>query len=297
MISQVNPMLNLSSWRNFLYVLPTMAIYALFLLFPLLASLGISFTDWDGTSMPVFNGVANFVRMFSDPVFWIALGNNVMLMLFYTLFPILVGLTLCSFLYETRNQTERSTLRVLFFLPYIMPMAVLGVVWRWLYNPAFGPIDQLLRAIGLPHLALSWLGDFSWALPAVGFVATWYFFGFCLVLFMAGLQRMDPSLLEAAELDGSSRRQKFLRITLPSLRPEIRIALLMTVIASLKAFDLVYVMTQGGPGTSTMVTNIFMYKQGFDLHNFGYASAVAVFSMIIVLVINGLIHFAIRERN
>lgn len=289
-------MLNQSSWRNFLYLLPAVLVYGLFLLLPLLASLGISFTEWDGTSRPVFAGVSNYLRMFSDPVFWIALGNNAILMLFYTLLPISVGLLLCSFLYETRNNTERSVLRILFFLPYIMPMAVLGVVWRWLYNPAFGPIDQFLRAIGLPQLAMSWLGDFTWALPAVGMVATWYFFGFCLVLFMAGLQRMDPSLLEAADLDGSSRRQKFMRITLPGLRPELRIALLLTVIASLKAFDLVYVMTQGGPGTSTMVTNIFMYKQGFDLHYFGYASSVAVFSMVIVLGINYLIHLALKER-
>lgn len=289
-------MLNLSGWRNFLYVLPAVLVYAVFLLLPLLASLGISFTEWDGTSLPVFSGVSNYLRMFSDPVFWIALGNNAILMLFYTLLPISIGLLLCSFLYDTRNNSERSVLRILFFLPYIMPMAVLGVVWRWLYNPAFGPIDQLLRAIGLPQLAMSWLGDFTWALPAVGLVATWYFFGFCLVLFMAGQQRMDPSLLEAADLDGSSRRQKFMRITLPALRPEVRIALLLTVIASLKAFDLVYVMTQGGPGTSTMVTNIFMYKQGFDLHYFGYASSVAVFSMLIVLGINYLIHLALKER-
>ncbi|MBZ6394640.1 MULTISPECIES: carbohydrate ABC transporter permease [Pantoea] len=289
-------MLNLSGWRNFLYVLPAVLVYAVFLLLPLLASLGISFTEWDGTSLPVFSGVSNYLRMFSDPVFWIALGNNAILMLFYTLLPISIGLLLCSFLYDTRNNSERSVLRILFFLPYIMPMAVLGVVWRWLYNPAFGPIDQLLRAIGLPQLAMSWLGDFTWALPAVGLVATWYFFGFCLVLFMAGLQRMDPSLLEAADLDGSSRRQKFMRITLPALRPEVRIALLLAVIASLKAFDLVYVMTQGGPGTSTMVTNIFMYKQGFDLHYFGYASSVAVFSMLIVLGINYLIHLALKER-
>lgn len=290
-------MLNKSAWRNALYLLPAVLVYAVFLLVPLLASLGISFTDWDGTSMPIFSGISNYLRMFSDPVFWVALGNNALLMLFYTLLPISVGLLLCSFLYETRNNNERSLLRIFFFLPYIMPMAVLGVVWRWLYNPAFGPIDQFLRAVGLPQLALSWLGDFNWALPAVGLVATWYFFGFCLVLFMSGLQRMDPSLLEAADLDGSSRRQKFMRITLPSLRPEVRIALLLTVIASLKAFDLVYVMTQGGPGTSTMVTNLFMYKQGFDLHYFSYASAVAVFSMMIVLLINALIHFAIRERH
>ncbi len=151
-------MLNQSSWRNFLYLLPAVLVYGLFLLLPLLASLGISFTEWDGISMPVFAGVANYLRMFSDPVFWIALGNNAILMLFYTLLPISVGLLLCSFLYETRNNTERSVLRILFFLPYIMPMAVLGVVWRWLYKPAFGPIDQFLRAVGLPQLAMSWLG-------------------------------------------------------------------------------------------------------------------------------------------
>lgn len=289
-------MLNLSPWRNFLYLLPAVLVYAVFILLPLLASLGISLTEWDGTSSPLFVGISNYLRMFSDPVFWIALGNNALLMLFYTLLPIGIGLLLCSFLNDMRSNTERSLLRILFFLPYIMPMAVLGVVWRWLYNPAFGPIDQLLRAVGLSHLAMSWLGDFTWALPAVGMVATWYFFGFCLVLFMAGLQRMDPSLLEAADLDGSSRRQKFMRITLPGLRPEVRIALLLTVIASLKTFDLVYVMTQGGPGTSTMVTNIFMYKQGFDLHYFGYASSVAVFSMLIVLLINWLIHLALKER-
>ena len=178
-------MLNKSAWRNALYLLPAVLVYAVFLLLPLLASLGISFTEWDGTSLPIFTGISNYVRMFQDPVFWVALGNNALLMLFYTLLPIGVGLLLCSFLYETRNGKERSVLRILFFLPYIMPMAVLGVVWRWLYNPAFGPIDQFLRAIGLPQLALSWLGDFTWALPAVGFVATWYFFGFCLVLFAA----------------------------------------------------------------------------------------------------------------
>ncbi|AIR69451.1 carbohydrate ABC transporter permease [Dickeya fangzhongdai] len=289
-------MLNHSTWRNMLYILPAAIVYALFLLLPLLTSVGISFTHWDGTSWPVFTGLSNFVRMFSDPLFWISLRNNALLMLFYTLLPISVGLILCSFLHETRSDSERSLLRILFFLPYIMPMAVLGVVWRWLYNPAFGPLDQLLRAIGLPQLAISWLGDFNWALPAVGLVATWYFFGFCLVLFMAGLQRMEPSLLEAADLDGSSRRQKFLRITLPSLRPELRIALLLTVIASLKAFDLVYVMTQGGPGTSTLVTNLYMYQQGFDLRYFGYASAVAMVSMLLVFLLNGLIHFAIRER-
>ncbi|WP_410013333.1 carbohydrate ABC transporter permease [Sodalis sp. C49] len=289
-------MFNKSSLQNMLYILPSLLIYSVFLLIPLLITFWASLTEWDGTSWPVFIGLGNYIRMLLDPVFWISIGNNALLLLFYTLFPIIIGLALCSFLSDARP-AERSLLRILFFLPYIMPMAVLGVVWRWLYNPAFGPIDQLLRAIGLPHLARAWLGDFDWALAAVGMVATWYFFGFCLVLFMAGIQRMDPSLLEAAELEGSSHRQKFMRITLPSLLPEIRVALLLTVIAGIKAFDLVYVMTRGGPGTSTLVTNIYMFQQGFDLRHFGYASAVAIVGMGLVFIINGLIHFAIRERR
>ncbi|MFD3237531.1 carbohydrate ABC transporter permease [Rahnella perminowiae] len=290
-------MLNKSMLQNMLFVLPSLLIYGVFLLVPLLFSIWASFTAWDGTSWPVFIGIQNFVRMFSDATFWTSIANNALLLLFYTLCPIVIGLALCSFLNDTRHHVERSMLRILFFLPYIMPMAVLGVVWRWLYNPAFGPIDQLLRAVGQPQLAVAWLGDFNWALPAVGFVATWYFFGFCLVLFMAGLQRMDPSLLEAAELDGSSRRQKFMRITLPALKPEIRVALLLTVIAGIKSFDLVYVMTHGGPGTSTLVTNIYMYQQGFDLRHFGYASAVAIIGMVMVFILNGFIHLALRERR
>ncbi|AUG99885.1 sugar ABC transporter permease [Pectobacteriaceae bacterium CE70] len=290
-------MLNKSRMRNLLFILPSMTLYTVFLLLPLVFSLWASFTAWDGTSWPIFVGLQNFAHMFADATFWISISNNALLLLFYTLFPIIVGLILCSFLNDTRSGVERSLLRILFFLPYIMPMAVLGVVWRWLYNPAFGPIDQILRAMGQSWLALSWLGDFDWALPAVGLVATWYFFGFCLVLFMAGLQRMDPSLLEAAELDGSSRRQKFMRITLPALRPEIRVATLLTVIAGIKAFDLVYVMTHGGPGTSTLVTNIYMYQQGFDLHHFGYASAVAIIGMVMVFILNGLIHLVLRERH
>lgn len=290
-------MLNRSRLSNTVYILPALLVYTVFLLFPLGASLAIAFTDWDGSTRPLFIGLGNFVQIFKDGQFWTAVGNNVIFMLFYTLLPVSLGLALCSFLSQLRGNKELTVLRVLFFLPYIMPMAVLGVVWRWLYNPAMGPINQFLRAIGLPHLALAWLGDFDWALPATGMVAVWYFFGFCLILFMAGIQRMDPSIHEAAELDGSSHWQKFRRITLPGLRPEIRIALIITVIASLKAFDLVYVMTQGGPGTSTLVTNMYMYQQGFDLRHFGYASAVAIVSLIIVLSINGILHIAMREKK
>ncbi|TLV19964.1 sugar ABC transporter permease [Klebsiella indica] len=290
-------MLNRSRLSNTVYILPALLVYTIFLLFPLLASLAIAFTEWDGSTRPLFIGLSNFVQIFKDGQFWTAVGNNVIFMLFYTLLPVSLGLALCSFLSQLRNNKELTVLRVLFFLPYIMPMAVLGVVWRWLYNPAMGPINQFLRAVGLPHLALAWLGDFDWALPATGMVAVWYFFGFCLILFMAGIQRMDPSIHEAAELDGSSHWQKFRRITLPALLPEIRIALIITIIASLKAFDLVYVMTQGGPGTSTLVTNMYMYQQGFDLRHFGYASAVAIVSLIIVLGINGILHIVMREKK
>lgn len=288
-------MLNRSCLSNAVYLFPALLIYSVFLLFPLMASLAIAFTDWDGSARPLFIGLGNFIQIFKDAQFWTAVGNNVLLMVFYTVLPVSFGLALCSFLTELRSHKELTVLRILFFLPYIMPMAVLGVVWRWLYNPAFGPINQFLRAIGLPHLAIAWLGDFTWALPATGMVAVWYFFGFCLILFLSGIQRMDPSIHEAAALDGTSRWQKFRRITLPGLRPEVKIALIITVIASLKAFDLVYVMTQGGPGTSTLVTNMYMYQQGFDLRHFGYASAVAIVSLIIVFAINGALHFAIRE--
>ncbi len=282
-------MLHTNTFGNLKYVLPALLVYTAFVLLPIMASIVLGFTEWGGIGMPKFVGFANYVALFSDPMFFKALRNTAVLMVFYVALPLCIGLALAVAISNIRPG-ERMALRMLYFMPYVMPSAVLGIIWRWLYNPIFGPLNQVLRAVGLGALALPWLGDFNFALPAVGMVATWYYLGFCMAIFMAGLQRIDASLFEAAALEGASGRQTFRYITLPSLLPEIRIVLLLTVIASIKSYDLVFTMTRGGPANETLVANLYMYQLGFELNRYGYASAVAVIGAIFILVVNGIVH-------
>ncbi|NLS16661.1 sugar ABC transporter permease [Rhizobium sp. P40RR-XXII] len=282
--------------RNLIYILPGLLLYFALILGPIVAAIGISFTEWNGISPPNWIGIGNYAKSLSDETFYIALKNNAFFMVFYCVIPIVVGLLFAAMVWTLR-QREQFALRTLLFLPYIMPTAVLGIIWHWLYNPAFGPINQALKLIGLGSIALPWLGDFTFVLPAVGLVASWYFFGFCMVLFLSGIQRIDPSLFEAARVDGAKGSRVFFFITLPLLLPEIRIALLLTIISSIKSFDLIFTMTRGGPANATLVPNIYMYELGFQLNRYGYASAVAIIGAILVFTINYAVHRLVRPVN
>ncbi|MCM2293103.1 sugar ABC transporter permease [Allorhizobium sp. BGMRC 0089] len=282
--------------KNLIFVLPGLILYGAFVLGPIVAAVVISFTRWNGLSLPSFVGFGNYIELFSDSRFFTALKNNAVLMLFYCLAPLALGIVLAAIIRSIKTR-EQLALRTLLFMPYIMPSAVLGIIWQWLYNPAFGPINQGLKIIGLGAIALPWLGDFTFALPAVGAVAAWYYFGFCMVIFLTGLQRIDPSLFEAARVDGASPFTIFRRITLPLLLPEIRVVLLLTIIASIKSFDLVFTMTRGGPANATLVPNIYMYELGFHLNRYGYAAAVAIIGAIIIFIVNYAVHRFVRPQT
>jgi len=281
---------------NVIYVLPALTVYAAFVFIAILAAVGLSLADWNGLSLPTWVGFGNYINLFSDHRFYISLRNNVVLMLFYCLVPLAIGIVLAAAVWPLR-QREQLALRTFFFMPYIMPTAVLGIIWAWLYNPAFGPIDQVLRLVGLGRFALPWLGDFTFVLPAVGVVASWYFFGFCMVIFLTGMQRIDPSMFDAARVDGARPLQTFSYVTAPLLLPEIRVVLLLTVIASIKSFDLIFTMTRGGPANATLVPNIYMYQLGFELNRFGYAAAVAIIGAILIFIVNYSIHRFVRAAD
>jgi raffinose/stachyose/melibiose transport system permease protein len=285
-----------SRFKNLFYILPGLIVYAAFVFAPILAAIAVSFTTWDGISRPVIVGLGNYLRLFADERFYIALRNNAVLIVFYSAVPLIIGVCLAAMVSMLRRR-ERLALRTLLFMPYIMPTAVLGIIWQWLYNPAFGPINQGLKLIGLGAIARPWLGDFDFVLPAVGAVATWYFFGFCMVVFLTGMQRLDTELFDAARVDGAKNWQTFRYITLPLLMPEVRMVLLLTVIASIKSFDLIFTMTRGGPGNATLVPNIYMYQLGFQLNRFGYAAAVAIVGAILVFVLNYIIHRLVRPLD
>ena len=282
--------------KNLVFILPGLLVYTAFVLGPILAAVFLSFTEWNGISMPTLVGFSNYISLFSDERFLLSLANNAVLLIFYSVIPLMVGMVLAAIVSNIKTG-EQLALRTLLFLPYIMPSAVLGIIWQWLYNPAFGPINQILKGIGLKALALPWLGDFNFALPAVGGVAAWYYFGFCMVIFLTGLQRIDSSIFEAARVDGAKPFYVFRRITLPLLLPEIRIVLLLTIIASIKSFDLIFTMTRGGPANATLVPNIYMYQLGFQLERYGYAAAVAIIGAILIFAVNYAVHRFVRPAT
>jgi raffinose/stachyose/melibiose transport system permease protein len=273
------------SWVPYLYILPALAVYAVFVLWPIVDTVAYSLYRWDGFTPPVFIGLANYGDMVGDAVLQQSLVNNAVFVIFYSLLPIGVGLLLAVLL-TRRPIAGRSFFRAGLFVPYVLSMVVVGVVWRWIYNPAFGPLNQALKAVGLEAWARPWLGDFTWALPAVGIVATWVQYGFCLVLFIAGIQSINETLYDAAKMDGAGEFQQFRSITLPSLRNEISVALVTTMIAALRVFDLVYVTTRGGPGNRTSVASLWLYQNAFQINRVGYAAAIAVVLTAAILIIS-----------
>jgi len=270
-------------------------IYAFFILWPIIETLRLSFYEWDGFSAPVFTGLTNYAGLLKDEVFHISLRNNLLFMVFYTLFPIAFALFLTA-LMTRRRLRGMSFFRAGLFVPYVMSMVVVGVVWRWIYNPAFGPLNQALEAFGLEAWTRPWLGDFQLALPAVGLVGTWVQYGFCMVLFIAGVQRIEEELYDAAKIDGANEFRQFWHVTLPGIRSEISIALVITFIAALRIFDLVFVTTRGGPGNETMVVSLWLYRNAFQMNRAGYAATIAVVLTIIILVVSYVI-ISLRQRS
>jgi raffinose/stachyose/melibiose transport system permease protein len=275
-----------SKYLGWLYILPGLVIYVLFILYPIVETFRLSFYRWDGfSSNRLFIGLRNYLEIFQRGQFLSALVHNLIFIIFYCFIPILIGLVLASLL-GRKVLPGMTFYRAGLFLPQVLSMVVVGVVWRWIFNPAFGPLNILLKTIGLKAWALPWLGDSTWALPAIGLVGSWVQYGFCMVLFLAGIQRIPAEFYEAAELDGANEAHQLFYITLPSLRPEMGVALITTIIAALRVFDLVYVTTRGGPGDATLVASFLVYRAAFQQNRIGYAAAVATILTFVILLIS-----------
>jgi raffinose/stachyose/melibiose transport system permease protein len=276
------------AYHPYLLLLPGLAIYGLFVLAPIVGTVLYSFTQWTGFSPPEFNGLANYERLAGDRDFWNALGHNFFFAIFYTILPILIGLLLTSLL--TRGKVRgMAFFRGGLFIPQVMSPIVVGIIWRWFFQ-LDGPINQALTTVGLGELARPWLGDFTWAPFAVGFVGTWVQYGLTMVLFIAGAQAIDDDLYDAAIVFGANAWQQFWYVTLPGLRQQMLVAFVLTFIASLRIFDLVFVLTrQGGPGKVTTVASILIYQEAFQDNRAGYASAMAVVLTLIIVTISALV--------
>jgi raffinose/stachyose/melibiose transport system permease protein len=265
----------------YLYLLPAFAVYGAFVLAPLVHTVWISLWQWDGLTQATFVGVDNYTAIVEDAGIRSAFGHAFVLILFYSAIPVVLALVLVAALsrFAVRGQ---SVFRTVLFLPQVIPMVVVAVIWRMIYAPGDGSLNQFLRAIGLGSLARPWLGDFNLALPSVGVVGTWVMYGLALVLFMAGVQKIPQSLYDAARVDGAGPVREFLAVTLPNLRGEIAVALTLTTIAALRNFDLVYITTQGGPGNSTSVPAFQVYDRAFQTGAVGSAAAIG-FTLAVVI--------------
>ena len=268
-----------------LFLLPALALYVVFLLYPMVSSLYISSTDWDGLSDSWnFVGLDNYQDIFfGDDISRRALRNNVVWTLFTLLVPTVLGLILAALL----NGAVRggTFFRSIFYLPGVLPLVAVGMIWGWMYNPNFGAVNEILRAVGLEGLTRGWLGDFTTALPATLVTALWQGVGFPMVLYLAGMQVIPREQYEAARIDGAGPLETFRSITLPWLRETHIVVLTLAVIGSFNVFDLIYTMTYGGPGQTTQVLATWMYFNTFQYNHAGYGAALAWVIAAIALVV------------
>jgi ABC-type sugar transport system permease subunit len=284
-------------WRkemNLLWVLPAFLLYFIFKLAPMIAGIYLSLLDWDGIEPPEFVGLRNYVRMFSDEIIGIALLNNVV----YALGTVAGKIVISLFLALLLNQAlrGRSFYRTALFLPVVMSFVVVGILWSWLYNTQFGLVNSLLRQLGLDFLIRDWLGDPKVALFSLIVVDIWKWYGFHMVIFLAGLQTIPAELYEAARMDGANRWQQFWRITLPLLQPVMLVNVTLSLMGGFNVFDIPYVMTEGGPANSTMVMALHIYVRGFKFYRFGYAAALS-YALLTLVTILALIQMKLMSRS
>ncbi|MDJ1134313.1 carbohydrate ABC transporter permease [Streptomyces iconiensis] len=284
-----------NKWRGYLFVLPALAVYLAFAVLPALHTAYLSFFDWDGVTLGSWTGLDNYAEVFQDPGLRGSVLNALVLVVFFAFLPILMGLAMTGLLARHRRP-GMAAFRLLFMLPQVVPLVAVGVTWRWLYGDD-GVLNETLSGIGLGGVTRAWLGDFDWALVAVGVVGTWVLSGLCMMLFLSGVQKIDTHLYEAARLDGAGAVREFVSVTLPHLRGEIAVALTVTTVAALASFDIVYVTTGGGPGEETTVPGLLVYRLAFSDGKVGLASALGVVLSLLILVLVYVINRLSRDER
>jgi raffinose/stachyose/melibiose transport system permease protein len=272
---------------GWLYVLPGLLFYLLFTLAPLVHTVYYSLFSWDGLTAKVYTGLSNYKDAVVDhQLAWSFIHSGV-LILFYAVIPVAIGLVLTAAL--TRHEIRGFRFfRTALFLPQLVAGVVIAQAWTWIYDDN-GPLNKLLRLVGLGSFVKPWLGNFSWALPSIGAIGTWVTYGLCMVLFVAGVQKIPSTLYDAARVDGAGAVREFLAVTLPGLRGEIVVAFVLTTINALRSFDIVYNTTAGGPGSQTLVPSLYMYQNAFLYNKVGYAAAVATILAVAIFLLSSVV--------
>ena len=273
-------------WKAYLFLLPAFVIFSSVVIIPTLYSLYLSFFSWNGIAEKKFVAFKNYVNLFAaDPVFLTALKNNFLWMLLTIFFTVSIALLLAVIL--NRSFRGRVVYRAVFYIPYMLSWVVVGVIWKWMYNPNMGFLNEVLELVGLGKFKRTWLSNPKIALYCVYGAALWQGVGQPMILFLSGLQTIPSDILEAATIDGAGKITLFFRITIPMLKETFVVVFATLIIAAMKVYDIIKVMTGGGPGNSTETLATYMYSQTFMYNNFGKGSAVAsvMFLMMIVIIV------------
>ena len=266
--------------RGLLFVVPALAMYTAFVLWPLVVSVNYSLFDWNGLTESQWVGLENYRRILTDSSRLVPIFNALKLIAFFTVVPVFIGMLSAAILQQLRSRFI-GAFRTILFLPQVIPLVASGIVWGWIYSSS-GILNQGLSWIGLESWTRPWLGDFVFAFPAVGVVGAWVLTGFCTLLLSAGMAKIEPDLYDAAKVDGAGRFREFLAVTLPGIRREVGICVIVTVIAALASFDIVFITTQGGPGRETLVPGVQIFRAAFVERRVGAASAMAVILMLLI---------------
>jgi multiple sugar transport system permease protein len=281
-----------NSFTAWSFILPNFIGFFIFTLIPIIASFILAFMKWDAFTTPEFVGFDNFMRMMKDESFIISLKNTV----YYAVGTVPLTMICALGLALLLNKEIRgvSFFRVAIFFPYVTSLVAIAVVWNMLFHPTMGPVNEFLRSIGISNPP-GWTSSTDWAMPAIILTSVWRGMGYNMVLYLAGLQAIPSVLYEAAEIDGANAWNMFKKVTLPMLRPTTFFVLMMLTISSFKVFDLIQVMTDGGPGRATNVLVYKIYNEAFVRFDFGYASAISLVLFILVLGIT-VIQFRLENK-
>ncbi len=295
LFGNVPPLRRQQAYYGILFVIPGLLIYLVFMIFPFLSTVYLSFTNWNGVSPNrEFVGLSNYARMFGDATAIKAFVNNVVWVAIGTLAPVVLGLFEALLVWSSRRGS--LLFRTLFFLPFVLPLVVVGIVWQWIYHPLFGILNSALNGVGLDGLSRGWLADPHTALYAVLIAAIWGATGFCFLVLHAALQNVDTSTVEAAMIDGAGWFRRAWSVIIPQISPQLTMVTAVTLIGGFSVFDIVFVMTGGGPGNASEVLATYTYKTAFQQNQAGYGSALAMLITILSLV-SAVVFVRLRERN
>jgi len=279
--------------RAFPFVFPSLIGVLAFLALPIVLVFVYSFLNWNLLNAPTFAGFHNFVTIFTED----GAAHSLVVTLYYVILniPVQTFLALLLAVMLNRKLPGMGIYRTLFVVPYLATPVAMAVVWNWIFDPRLGAINNLLSTVGITGPA--WLSSSALALPVIAAVNVWQYVGYNMLFFLAGLQAIPGHLYEASSLDGASRREQFFRITLPLLRPTLFFVLVTDVIGSFQIFDTVFVLTQGGPGTSTLVLNLQIYRTAFESFQIGPASAMSLLMFAVILLFTLLQFLYFRRRT